>query len=49
MRRLFIIEYRDFGLFWAGTFLVNIAVQIQTIAVGWQVYQRNIITHLYGL
>lgn len=38
MRRLFIIEYRDFGLFWAGTFLVNIAVQIQTIAVGWQVY-----------
>jgi MFS family permease len=38
MRRLFIIEHRDFGLFWAGTFLVNIAVQIQTIAVGWQVY-----------
>jgi len=37
-RRNFILQHRDFGLFWAGTFLVNIAVQIQTIAVGWQVY-----------
>lgn len=38
LRRLFIAQHPDFGLFWAGTFLVNIAVQIQTIAVGWQVY-----------
>lgn len=37
-RSSFILQHRDFGLFWAGTFLVNIAVQIQTIAVGWQVY-----------
>lgn len=36
--RNFLLQYPDFGLFWAGTFLVNIAVQIQTIAVGWQVY-----------
>jgi MFS family permease len=37
--RNFLLQYPDFTLFWSGTFLVNIAVQIQTIAVGWQVYQ----------
>lgn len=36
--RYFLLQHRDFGLFWSGTFMVNIGVQIQIIAVGWQVY-----------
>lgn len=36
--RPFLLLHRDFGFFWSGTFLLNIGVQIQIIAVGWQVY-----------
>ena len=36
--RPFIFVHRDFGFFWSGTFLLNIGVQIQIVAVGWQVY-----------
>jgi len=35
---VFLRENPDFARFWAGTFLTNIAVQIQIVAVGWQVY-----------
>ncbi len=31
-------QYPDFGRFWVGTFLTNIGVQIQIVAIGWQVY-----------
>lgn len=35
----FLLRYPDFGRFWAGTFLINVGVQIQNVAIGWQVYQ----------
>ncbi len=34
----FPVRHRDFGLFWAGIFLVNIAVQIEAVTIGWQIY-----------
>lgn len=34
----FPFRHRDFGLFWAGIFLVNIAVQIEAVTIGWQIY-----------
>jgi MFS family permease len=34
----FLRENRDFGLFWAGALLVNLAVQIEAVTIGWQVY-----------
>lgn len=38
MRNVFFLRHRDFGLFWAGMFLVNLAVQIEAITIGWQIY-----------
>jgi MFS family permease len=37
-RTAFLLRYPDFGRFWAGTFLINVGVQIQNVAIGWQVY-----------
>ncbi len=37
-RSAFLLHFPDFGRFWAGTFLINIGVQIQNVAIGWQVY-----------
>ena len=34
----FPFRHRDFGLFWAGIFLVNVAVQIEAVTIGWQIY-----------
>lgn len=34
----FLRENRDFGVFWAGALLVNLAVQIEAVTIGWQVY-----------
>lgn len=34
----FFFRHRDFGLFWAGNFLVNIGVQIEAVTIGWQIY-----------
>lgn len=34
----FFLRHRDFGLFWSGMFLVNIAVQIEAVTIGWQIY-----------
>ncbi len=34
----FFLQNPDFGRFWAGTFLTNIGVQVQIVAIGWQVY-----------
>jgi MFS family permease len=38
-RSAFLLHFPDFGRFWAGTFLINIGVQIQNVAIGWQVYE----------
>lgn len=38
MRASLIFRERDFGLYWLGMLLVNTAVQIETITVGWQIY-----------
>ncbi|MGB5871537.1 MAG: MFS transporter [Albidovulum sp.] len=31
-------RYPDFGRFWFGMLIVNIAVQIQAVTIGWQIY-----------
>lgn len=36
--RLFLFRHRDFALFWGGMLLVNLAVQIEAVTIGWQVY-----------
>ena len=33
-----LFRQRDFGLYWAGMLLVQMAVQIQSITIGWQIY-----------
>lgn len=35
---MFLFRHRDFGLFWLGMLLVNMAVQIETVTLGWQIY-----------
>jgi MFS family permease len=34
----FLFRYPDFGRFWFGMLIVNIAVQIQAVTIGWQIY-----------
>lgn len=34
----FLFRHRDFGLFWLGMLFVNVAVQIEAVTIGWQVY-----------
>ncbi len=34
----FLFRHRDFGLFWGGMALVNIAAQIEAVTIGWQIY-----------
>ncbi len=38
MLNSFPFRHRDFGLFWVGMFLVNLAVQVEAITIGWQIY-----------
>lgn len=38
IRTSLLFRQRDFGLYWLGTLLVQMAIQIQSITVGWQVY-----------
>ncbi len=35
---LFLQRHPQFTLFWLGMWLVNIAVQIEAVTIGWQVY-----------
>lgn len=35
------LGYRDFRLFLAARFLATIAVQMQSVAIGWQVYEKT--------
>ncbi|MDE3079608.1 MAG: MFS transporter [Paracoccaceae bacterium] len=34
----FLFRHRDFGLFWLAILFVNLAVQIEAVTIGWQVY-----------
>lgn len=36
--RPFLIRHRDFALFWAAMIFVNVAVQIEAVSIGWQIY-----------
>ena len=41
MQRLsqkFLIRHPDFGLYWLGMLLANLAVQIEAVTIGWQIY-----------
>lgn len=35
---LFLFRHREFGLFWLGLLFVNLAVQIEAVTIGWQIY-----------
>jgi MFS family permease len=37
-RPVFLIRHRDFGLFWLAMIFVNLAVQIEAVTIGWQIY-----------
>ena len=38
MRNSFLFRHRDFGLYWSGMLFENLAVQIEAVTIGWQVY-----------
>lgn len=44
MQFLFFRRHPDFTRFWAGMFLVNLAVQIESVTIGWQIYQIGRLT-----
>ena len=33
-----VFRHRSFSLFWASRFLMNVGVQVESVAIGWQVY-----------
>jgi MFS family permease len=43
-----LLRERDFMLFWAARFVSTLGVQIQTVAIGWQVYAIARLTHSVG-
>lgn len=36
--RPFLLRHRDFGLYWGGMTFESLAVQIESVTIGWQVY-----------
>ena len=48
MHRNFLFRHRDFGLFWLGMLLVNIAAQIEAVTIGWQIYTIGRLTRSIG-
>ncbi len=38
MQTSFLFRHRDFGLYWFGMLLVNLAVQVEAVSIGWQIY-----------
>ncbi|HTK35429.1 MAG TPA: MFS transporter [Caulobacteraceae bacterium] len=34
-----VLRHRDFSLFWVCRFLMNLGVQVESVAIGWQVYE----------
>lgn len=43
-----LLRERDFMLFWAARFVSTLGVQIQSVAIGWQVYAIARLTHSVG-
>lgn len=37
-KTVFLLRHRDFGLFWLGMLFVSVAVQIEAVTIGWQIY-----------
>jgi MFS family permease len=37
-KTVFLLRHPDFGLFWLGMLFVNVAVQIEAVTIGWQIY-----------
>ncbi len=48
MTTTFLFRHRDFGLFWAGMLLVHVAIQIEAVTIGWQVYSLGRETRSIG-
>ena len=48
MTRNFLFRHPDFGLFWLGMLLVNIAVQVEAVTIGWQIYSLGRETRSIG-
>ena len=46
--RPFLFRHCDFGLFWLGMLLVNIAAQIEAVTIGWQIYTIGRLTRSIG-
>ena len=44
LKNNFIFRHRDFGLYWSGMFFENLAVQIEAVTIGWQVYTISRLT-----
>ena len=44
LKNNFIFRNRDFGLYWSGMFFENLAVQIEAVTIGWQVYTISRLT-----
>ncbi|PTT86166.1 MFS transporter, partial [Pseudomonas sp. HMWF010] len=43
-----LLRERDFVLFWIERFVSTLGVQIQSVALGWQVYAIARLTHSVG-
>ncbi len=41
----FVRRHRNFGLFWGGNILASLAMQIESVTIGWQVYALARDTH----
>lgn len=39
INRLAVFRYRDFSIFWTGSFLSGIGTQFTTVAMAWQIYE----------
>ena len=37
-KTVFLLRHPDFGLFWLAMLFVNVAVQIEAVTIGWQIY-----------
>ena len=40
-----VFRHRSYSLFWASRFLMNVGVQVESVAIGWQVYAVARLTH----
>jgi MFS family permease len=40
-----VFRHRSYSLFWASRFLMNVGVQVESVAIGWQVYAVARLSH----